>query len=100
MSLGVFIMRVSYTYIFHAVFISNDTGNEYAIHYSNTLRTLPALPSPTPTTTTTSQTYSKGLVINYGEGGYTTLCAPLFKEWKHFAPPPPPSIWLKLLATP
>ena len=59
----------------------------------------------------------KGLVINYGEGGGgmgkpqvpklfapppsrqgKIFRAPLFKEWKLFAPPPP-SIWLKLQAT-
>ena len=59
---------------------------------------------------------SKGLVINYGEGGATkwenrgseTFCAtpsrqgktfraPPFKEWKLYAPPP--TIWLKLQAT-
>ena len=62
--------------------------------------------------------FLKGLVIHYGEGGYKmgksseafcnspppphsrqgkTFCAPPFKHWQLFAPPP--SIWLKLQAT-
>ena len=40
----------------------------------------------------------KGLVINYGEGGYK-MGKLRFRNFKLYAPPPPPqSLWLKLQA--